>query len=63
MLCKFVFFRISFLDIVRVIEKVCAKHRSELVASPSLEEIVHFDQWARRSAAEVARTLPTPVTC
>lgn len=39
--------KVSYLGIVQVVEECCAAHRAELVASPSLEEIVHFDQWAR----------------
>lgn len=53
--------KISYLEIVKVIEKTCAKHREELVLLPSLEEIVHFDQWARIYAAEAAQNLQ-PVT-
>eukprot|EP00271_Cylindrocystis_brebissonii_P007244 TRINITY_DN2055_c0_g1_i1.p1 TRINITY_DN2055_c0_g1~~TRINITY_DN2055_c0_g1_i1.p1 ORF type:complete len:500 (+),score=81.68 TRINITY_DN2055_c0_g1_i1:166-1665(+) len=50
--------KIHYLDIVKVIEQTCAKHREELVLSPSLDEIVHFDAWARRYAAEVANDFP-----
>ncbi len=45
--------RIGYLDIVSVIEKTCDKHRAELVLRPSLEEIVHYDSWARQYASEV----------
>lgn len=44
--------KISYLDIVRVAEDCCEAHRAELVEAPSLEEIVHYDQWARRHVAE-----------
>ncbi|PSC72817.1 1-deoxy-D-xylulose-5-phosphate reductoisomerase [Micractinium conductrix] len=44
--------KISYLDIVRVVEECCAAHRAELVEAPTLEEIVHYDQWARRHVAE-----------
>ncbi|KAA3476059.1 1-deoxy-D-xylulose 5-phosphate reductoisomerase, chloroplastic-like [Gossypium australe] len=37
----------SYLDIFKVVELTCEKHQEELVATPSLEEIVHFDSWAR----------------
>ena len=46
-------YRISYLDIFKVVELTCDKHRSELVTSPSLEEIVHYDLWAREYAANV----------
>lgn len=36
-----------------MIEKTCSKHREELVARPSLEEIVHYDLWAREYANQV----------
>ena len=44
-------FRIDYLDIFKVVELTCDKHREELVTSPSLEEIVHYDLWARDYAA------------
>ncbi|KAF8390415.1 hypothetical protein HHK36_024941 [Tetracentron sinense] len=43
--------RISYLDIFKVVEVTCDKHQTELVASPSLEEIIHYDLWARKFAA------------
>jgi 1-deoxy-D-xylulose-5-phosphate reductoisomerase len=45
--------RIGYLDIVKVIEKTCEKHREELVELPSLEEILHYDGWAREYAQEL----------
>lgn len=49
----FVFFRISYLDIFKAVELTCEKHREELVSSPSLEEIIHYDLWARKYAASL----------
>uniref|UniRef100_A0A0D6R021 1-deoxy-D-xylulose-5-phosphate reductoisomerase n=1 Tax=Araucaria cunninghamii TaxID=56994 RepID=A0A0D6R021_ARACU len=46
--------RISYLDIFKVVEKTCDKHRNELVLQPSLEEIIHYDLWARKYAASLA---------
>lgn len=46
-------FRISYLDIFKIVELTCAKHREELVSSPSLEEIIHYDLWARDYAASL----------
>jgi len=40
--------RIHYLDIMRVVEKACEAHRKDFVAAPSLEDIVHYDQWARQ---------------
>ena len=40
--------KISYLDIVRLNEACCEAHTNELVAAPSLEEIVHYDDWARK---------------
>ncbi|CAI7755666.1 unnamed protein product, partial [Closterium sp. NIES-54] len=51
--------KIHYLDICRVIEGTCDCHRNDLVLAPSLEDIVHFDQWARVYAAEVASKLST----
>ncbi|GER56845.1 1-deoxy-D-xylulose 5-phosphate reductoisomerase [Striga asiatica] len=45
--------QIGYLDIFKVVELTCDKHRSELVSSPSLEEIVHYDLWARDYAASL----------
>ncbi|VAI69251.1 unnamed protein product [Triticum turgidum subsp. durum] len=43
--------KISYLDIFKVVEMTCDAHRNELVTSPSLEEIIHYDQWARKFSA------------
>ncbi|KAJ9568251.1 hypothetical protein OSB04_004217 [Centaurea solstitialis] len=45
--------KIKYLDIFKVVELTCEKHQSELVAAPSLEEIIHYDLWARDYAANV----------
>ena len=39
--------KIGYMDIVRTVEKCCESHQQELLQKPSLEEIVHYDQWAR----------------
>jgi 1-deoxy-D-xylulose-5-phosphate reductoisomerase len=44
--------KIGYLDIMRLNEAACDAHENELVAEPTLEEIVHFDGWARRFVAE-----------
>lgn len=48
--------RIGYLDIVRLIEMTCAKHREELVVRPSLEEILHYDGWAREYALQLVES-------
>ena len=39
--------RIGYMDIFKTVEAACDAHTPELVAQPTLEEIVHYDQWAR----------------
>jgi 1-deoxy-D-xylulose-5-phosphate reductoisomerase len=34
----------------------CAKHREELVVKPSLEEILHYDGWAREYALQLVES-------
>ncbi|KAJ1398219.1 hypothetical protein SESBI_31215 [Sesbania bispinosa] len=45
--------KISYLDIFKVVELTCEKHQNELLSSPSLEEIIHYDLWAREYAASL----------
>lgn len=45
--------KIGYLDIMKVVEAACDKHQNALVESPSLEEIVHYDQWARDHVKEL----------
>ncbi|KOM32810.1 hypothetical protein LR48_Vigan01g236600 [Vigna angularis] len=45
--------KISYLDIFKVVELTCEKHQNELLTSPSLEEIIHYDLWARKYAASL----------
>lgn len=44
--------KVGYLDIIRLNEAACDAHERELVAAPTLEEIVHFDAWARRYVEE-----------
>lgn len=47
--------RIGYNDIVPLVEKVLNEHAAkDLTASPTIEEIVHFDGWARVRAHEMA---------
>ena len=44
--------KIHFLDIPKVIEKVCDKHRNDFTATPSLDDILAADIWARQMVIE-----------
>jgi len=44
--------KVGYLDIIRLNEGACDAHEAELVALPTLEEIVHYDGWARRWVEE-----------
>lgn len=47
--------RIRYIDIVPLVEQVLNEHvAKDLTASPSIEDIVHFDGWARKRAHEMA---------
>mmetsp|Transcript_28872 Transcript_28872/g.81316 ORF Transcript_28872/g.81316 Transcript_28872/m.81316 type:complete len:487 (+) Transcript_28872:84-1544(+) len=46
---------IGYLDICKVIEECCDKHQNELVIKPSLDEIVHYDQWARDFVSDMIK--------
>ncbi|MEO0540260.1 MAG: 1-deoxy-D-xylulose-5-phosphate reductoisomerase [Cyanobacteria bacterium P01_A01_bin.105] len=49
--------KIHFLDIPKVIEKVCDRNRDQLVTHPTLQDIIDADQWARTEAQTVSETL------
>lgn len=44
--------KIGFLDIPRIIESVCDRYTSQNTSNPSLEDILHADQWARQQVLE-----------
>jgi 1-deoxy-D-xylulose-5-phosphate reductoisomerase len=44
--------KIHFLDIPKTIEKVCDKHRNDFTATPSLDDILAADIWARQMVIE-----------
>ena len=44
--------KIHFLDIPKVIELACEKHKSEICQEPSLDEVIAYDQWARQLVRE-----------
>lgn len=49
--------QIQFLDIPKVIETVCDRHQSGNRSTPTLDDILHADQWARQEAIAVSQTL------
>jgi 1-deoxy-D-xylulose-5-phosphate reductoisomerase len=49
--------RVPFLEIPVLIERVCDRHRSDLMASPSLDDILAVDAWARQATREAAANL------
>lgn len=44
--------KIGFLDIPRIIESVCDRFSSQNKSNPSLDDILHADQWARQQVLE-----------
>jgi 1-deoxy-D-xylulose-5-phosphate reductoisomerase len=44
--------KIHFLDIPKVIEQVCEKHKADFTATPSLDDILAADIWARKMVIE-----------
>jgi 1-deoxy-D-xylulose-5-phosphate reductoisomerase len=51
---------IQFLDIPRVIEAVCDRHHATNRSTPTLEDILAADQWARQEAIAVSQALHSP---
>ena len=49
--------RAHFLDIPRLIERVCDRHRIDLMAHPGLEDVLAVDAWARQAVREAAAQL------
>ncbi|MGK7961054.1 MAG: 1-deoxy-D-xylulose-5-phosphate reductoisomerase, partial [Crocosphaera sp.] len=49
--------KIAFLDIPKVIEKTCDSFRDDNPSSPSLEDILEADNWARKTVLIAAESL------
>ena len=49
--------QIHFLDIPRLIEAVCDRHRNDLMANPSLDDVLTVDAWSREAVNETAAQL------
>ena len=45
--------KIHYLEIAKVIEKVCDRHQKDLNTDPSLEDILAVDQWARAAVSDL----------
>ena len=55
--------KIRFLDIPRLIEQVCDRYQAQNQTSPSLEEIIEADRWARQEVLTASQTqAPTVVS-
>jgi len=46
--------KVGYLDVMRLVEKTCDRHKQELVQAPNLDDIVHYDNWAREFVEESA---------
>jgi len=46
--------QVHFLDIPRLIEEVCERHKLDLSANPSLSDVLAVDAWARQAVREAA---------
>jgi 1-deoxy-D-xylulose-5-phosphate reductoisomerase len=49
--------KIEFLDIPKVIDKVCDKHQKDNCQSPALEDILAADKWARQEVLTASKEL------
>ena len=49
--------KIGFLDIPRLIERVCDRHQSDHRTNPSLADIIAADQWARQEVLEASKMM------
>lgn len=47
---------IAYLDIVPLVAACCEAHKADLTAAPTIDDIVHFDGWAREWTAAHARS-------
>ncbi len=49
--------KIHYLEIAKVIEQVCDRHRNDLNTAPTLENILEVDQWARTAVTELTTAI------
>ncbi len=52
--------QVHFLDIPRLIDAVCERHKADLTANPSLDDVLAVDAWSRGAVREAAARLTTP---
>ena len=45
--------KIGYMDIIRMIEAACEHHQNELNLTPDLQDIIHYDLWARDFVKEL----------
>jgi 1-deoxy-D-xylulose-5-phosphate reductoisomerase len=53
--------KIQFLDIPKVIEKVCDKHQKDNCQSPALDDILAVDKWARQEVLAASEVLDSRI--
>jgi 1-deoxy-D-xylulose-5-phosphate reductoisomerase len=53
--------KIKFLDIPKIIEQTCDKHQADNRQTPSLDDILAADVWARQTVLELSDRLVTTV--
>ncbi len=49
--------KIHYLEIPKVIEKVCDRHKADLTLTPGLDDILAVDQWARTAITELSAAI------
>jgi 1-deoxy-D-xylulose-5-phosphate reductoisomerase len=49
--------QVHFLDIPRLIDVVCERHKADLTPNPSLSDVLAVDAWARQAVREAAARL------
>lgn len=54
--------KISFVEIPQTIEAVCDRHRNDLMATPSLEDILAVDRWAREAVDAIVADMDKRAT-
>lgn len=52
--------QIHFLDIPKLIERVCDRHRSDHTSDPSLDDVLAIDAWSRLAVREAAAKVLAP---
>jgi 1-deoxy-D-xylulose-5-phosphate reductoisomerase len=48
---------VHFMEIPRLIDAVCERHKADLTANPSLADVLAVDAWARQAVREAAARL------